>query len=195
MVQLKALFLILLAIALLFSLKISLHASYDTTGAKAAVSALGIRKPILPQVNKPKPKQKQSFKDIYCVAIAALKAFNKIKHGIVVEHIDITCICADDDPYTAVMKFNAVNAAAFSLLIYSESCFKVKNREINIDTDMTVDKSLTELSAQLSLRLGQIVYFIIIFVFETIKLKRRLGNGKQTQRNDAVGHEQRKAAC
>ena len=191
----KALFLILLAIALLFYTKISLHASYDTTGAKAYISVLGITKPLLPQNNKPKPKKKQSFWDIYCTANAALKAFNEVKHGIVIEHIDMTCICADDDPYTAVMKFNAVNAGAFSLLSYLESCFKVKNREINIDTDMTADKSVTALSAQLSLRVGQVVYFIIIFVFETIKLKRRLGNGKQTQRNDAVGNEQREAAC
>ena len=158
----KALFLILLAIALLFYIKISLHASYDTTGAKVYICFLGIKKPLLPQNKKSKPKQKQSFWDIYCTANAALKAFNEVKHGIVIEHIDMTCICADDDPYTAVMKFNAVNAGAFSLLSYLESCFKVKNREINIDTDMTADKSVTELSAQLSLRVGQIVYFIIV---------------------------------
>ena len=93
------------------------------------------------------------------------------------------------------MKFNAVNAGVFSLLSYLESCFKVKNREINIDTDMTADKSVMQLSAQMSLRVGQIVYFVILFVFETIKLKRRLRNGKQTQRNDAVGNEQREATC
>ncbi len=190
----KALFLILLAIALLFYIKISLHASYDSSGAAAFISVLGIRKLIFPQKNKPKPKQKQSFKDIYCTANAAFKAFNKVKHSIVIDHLDISCICADDDPYTAVMKFNAVNAFSFSLLSYLESCFKVKSREINIDTDMTADKSATELSAQLSLRLGQIVYFILIFEFETIKLKRRLYNGKQTKRNDAVGNEQREAA-
>lgn len=190
----KALFLILLAIALLFYIKISLHASYDSSGAKAAVSVLGIRKQIMPQKSKPKPKQKQSFKDIYCTANAALKAFNKIKHSIVIDRMDISCICADEDPYTAVIKFNAVNAFSFSLLSYFESCFKVKSREINIDTDMTADKLTTELSAQLSLRLGQIAYFILIFEFETIKLKRRLYNGKQTQRNDAVGNEQREAA-
>ena len=191
----KALFLILLAIALLFYIKISLHASYDKTGVKADISILGIRKPLLPQNKKSKPKQKQSFWDIYCIANAALKALNEVKRSIVIEHIDMTCICADDDPFTAVMKFNAVNAGAFSLLSYLESCFKVKNREIKIDTDMTADRSVTELSAQLSLRVGQIVYFIITFVFETIKLKRRLYNGKQTQRNDAVGNEQREAAC
>lgn len=191
----KALFLILLAIALLFYLKISLHASYDTSGIKAAVSAFGIKKTLLPQNNKSKPKKKQSFWDIYCTANAALKAFNEVKHSIVIEHIDINCICSDDDPYTAVMKFNAVNAVVFSLLSYLESCFKVKSREINIDTDTTADKSVTELSVQLSLRVGQLVYFIIVFVFETIKLKRRLGNGKQTQRNDAIGNEQREATC
>ena len=191
----KALFLILLAIALLFYIKITLHASYDTTGVKAEISVFGLKKPLLPQKYKPKAKKKQNFWDIYCTANAALMAFNEVKHGIVIEHIDISYICADNDPYTAVMKFNAVNAFAYSLLTYLESCFKVKNREINIDTDMTADKSVTELSAQLSLRVGQIVYFIIIFVFETIKLKRRLGNGKQTQRNDAVGNEQREAAC
>lgn len=191
----KALFLILLAIALLFFIKISLHASYDVTGTRACISALGIRKPLLPQQNKSKPKQKINFCDIYCTANALLKAFNKIKHGIVIEHIGIICICADDDPYTAIMKFNAVNAGVFSLLSYLESCFKVKNREINIDTDMTADKSVMQLSAQMSLRVGQIVYFVILFVFETINLKRRLRNGKQTQRNDAVGNEQRETTC
>ena len=96
--------------------------------------------------------------------------------------------------YTAIIKFNVVNAFSFSLLSYLESCFKIRSREVNIDTDMNVDKPTTELSAQLSLRLGQVVYFILIFSYETIKLKRRLCNGKQTQRNDAVGNEQREAA-
>ena len=168
----KALFLILLAIALLFFIKISLHASYDATGTRVCISTLGIRKPLLPQKNKPKPKQKLNFWDIYCTANALLKAFNKVKHGIVIEHIDIICICADDDPYTAIM---------FSLLSYLENYSEVKNREIHIDTDMTADKSVIQLSAQMSLRVGQIVYFVILFVFETIKLKRRLRNGKQTQ--------------
>ena len=181
MVQLKALFLILLAIALLFFIKISLHASYDATGIRVCISTLGIRKPLLPQKNKPKPKQKLNFWDIYCTANASLKAFNKVKHGIVIEHIDIICICADDDPYTAIMKFNAVNAGVFSLLSYLENYSEVKNRDIHIDTDMTADKSVMQLSAQMSLRVGQIVYFVILFVFETIKLKRRLRNGKQTQ--------------
>ena len=87
----------------------------------------------------------------------------------------------DDDPYTAIMKFNAVNAGVFSLLSYLENYSEVKNREIHIDTDMTADKSVMQLSAQMSLRVGQIVYSVILFVFETIKLKRRLRNGKQTQ--------------
>ena len=177
----KALFLILLAIALLFFIKISLHASYDATGTRVCISTLGIRKPLLPKKNKSKPKQKLNFWDIYCTANASLKAFNKVKHGIVIEHIDIICICADDDPYTAIMKFNAVNAGVFSLLSYLESSSEVKNRDIHIDTDMTADKSVMQLSAQMSLRVGQIVYFVILFVFETIKLKRRLRNGKQTQ--------------
>lgn len=180
----KALFLILLAIALLFLIKISLHASYDATGTRVCISTLGIRKPLLPQKkqkNKSKPKQKLNFWDIYCTANASLKAFNKVKHCIVIEHIDIICICADDDPYTAIMKFNAVNAGVYSLLSYLESCSEVKNREIHIDTDMTADKSVMQLSAQMSLRVGQIVYFVTLFVFETIKLKRRLRNGKQTQ--------------
>ena len=182
----KALFLILLAIALLLFIKISLHASYDATGTRACISTLGIRKPLLPHKNLPhknksKPKKKLNFWDIYCTANASLKAFNKVKHGIVIEHIDIICICADDDPYTAIMKFNAVNAGVFSLLSYLETCSEVKNREIHIDTDMTADKSVMQLSAQMSLRVGQIVYFVILFVFETIKLKRRLRNGKQTQ--------------
>lgn len=194
MVQLKALFLILLAIALLFYIKISLHASYDSSGAAAFISVLGMTKQLLPRKSMSETKQRQSLKDIYCKANAALKAFNKIKHSIVIEHIDISCICADVDPYTAIMKFNVVNAFSFSLLSYLESCFKVRSREVNIDTDMNVDKPTTELSAQLSLRLGQVVYFILIFSYETIKLKRRLCNGKQTQRNDAVGNEQREAA-
>ena len=104
----KALFLILLAIALLFFIKISLHASYDATGTRVCISTLGIRKPLLRKKNKPKPKQKLKFWDIYCTANASLKAFNKVKHGIVIEHIDIICICADDDPYTSIIKFNAV---------------------------------------------------------------------------------------
>ena len=189
----KALFLILLAIALLFYIKISLHASYDSSGAAVFISVLGMTKQLLPRKSMSETKQRQSLKDIYCKANAALKAFNKIKHSIVIEHIDISCICADVDPYTAIMKFNVVNAFSFSLLSYLESCFKVRSREVNIDTE-NVDKPTTELSAQLSLRLGQVVYFILIFSYETIKLKRRLCNGKQTQRNDAVGNEQREAA-
>ena len=84
-----------------------------------------------------------------------------------------------------MVKYNAANVFAVSLMTYLESCFKVKNRKINIDTDLTADKALTEMSAELSLRLGHIVYLVSVFGFELNKRRHR--DGEQTQRNDAVG--------
>lgn len=192
MVQLEALILILLTVALLFYIKISLCASYDSGKVSVAVSVLGIKKTLLPRSEKNKNKRKQSIKERYYYAKAAIKAINKIKRSIVIEKLNVNYISYDDNPYTAVVKYNAANVFAVSLMTYLESCFKVKNRKINIDTDLTADKALTEMSAELSLRLGHIVYLVSVFVFELNKRRHR--DGKQTQRNDAVGNEQRKAA-
>ena len=188
----EALILILLTVALLFYIKISLCASYDSGKVSVAVSVLGIKKTLLPRSEKNKNKRKQSIKERYYYAKAAIKAINKIKRSIVIEKLNVNYISYDDNPYTAVVKYNAANVFAFSLMTYLESCFKVKNRKINIDTDLTADKALTEMSAELSLRLGHIVYLVSVFVFELNKRRHR--DGKQTQRNDAVGNEQRKAA-
>lgn len=192
MVQLEALILILLTVALLFYIKISLCASYDSGKVSVAVSVLGIKKTLLPRSEKNKNKRKQSIKERYYYAKAAIKAINKIKRSIVIEKLNVNYISYDDNPYTAVVKYNAANVFAVSLMTYLESCFKVKNRKINIDTDLTADKALTEMSAELSLRLGHIVYLVSVFGFELNKRRQR--DGKQTQRNDAVGNEQRKAA-
>lgn len=192
MVQLEALILILLTVALLFYIKTNLCASYDSGKASVTVSVLGIKKTLLPRSEKTKNKRKQSVKERYYYAKAAIKAFNKIKRSIIIEKLNVNYISSDDNPYTAVFKYNAANVLAVSSMTYLESCFKVKNRAINIDTDLTADKALTEMSAELSLRLGHIVYFVSVFGFELIKRRHR--DGKQTQRNDAVGNEQRKAA-
>ena len=192
MVQLEALILILLTVALLFYIKISLCASYDSGKVSVAVSVLGIKKTLLPRSEKNKNKRKQSIKERYYYAKAAIKAIDKIKRGIVIEKLNVNYISYDDNPYTAVVKYNAANVFAVSLMTYLESCFKVKNRKINIDTDLTADKALTEMSAELSLRLGHILYLVSVFGFELNKRRHR--DGKQTQRNDAVGNEQRKAA-
>ena len=188
----EALILILLTVALLFYIKISLCASYDSGKLSVAVSVLGIKKTLLPRSEKNKNKRKQSIKERYYYAKAAIKAINKIKRSIVIEKLNVNYISYDDNPYTAVVKYNAANVFAFSLMTYLESCFKVKKRRINIDTDLTADKALTEMSAELSLRLGHIVYLVSVFGFELNKRRHR--DGKQTQRNDAVGNEQRKAA-
>lgn len=158
-----------------------------------AVSLLWITKPLLPIKKKAKNKPKQSLNELYLSLNAAIKAYNKIKKSIVIENINIYFISADDDPYTAVMKYNAANSFAFSLMTYLENCFNVKKHNINIDTDMTGNESITELSAELSLRFGHILYAVSVYMLEMIKFGRRSKNGKQTKRNDAVGDEQRQA--
>lgn len=188
----KALILILLTVALLFYIKISLAASCHAGSLGASVSILGIKKEL--SFKKHKKKQKKSFTERYLSLNAAVKAYNKIKKSIVIEYININFISSGDDPYNAVMQYNAANAFAFSLLTYLESCYKVKNREVNIDTDMTNDKSIVEVSTELSLRLGHILYAVLVYMIEMMKFGRRSKNGKQAKRNDAVGNEQRQAA-
>ena len=190
----KALFLILLAVALLFYTKISLNADYHAGNFSVTVSALWIKKALLPKEKKRKEKPKQSLAQRYLSLNAAIKAYNKIKKSIVIENLRISFISADADPFNAVMKYNAANAFAFSLFTYLESCHKIENREIDIDTDMTAVKSTLDAAARLSLRLGLILYAVSVYMLEMLKFGRRSKNGKQAKRNDAVGNEQRQAA-
>lgn len=190
----KALFLILLAVALLFYIKISLIASYHAGNFSVTVSALWIKKTLLPKEKKRKEKPKQSLAQSYLSLNAAIKAYNKIKKSVVIEKLRMSLISADAEPFNAVMKYNAANAFAFSLFTYLESCHKIKNREIDIDTDMTAVKSTLDAAVRVSLRLGLILYAVSVYMLEMLKFGRRSENGKQAKRNDAVGNEQRQTA-
>ena len=191
-----AVLIIMLALALLFLLKISLHAIYAENGFSLYSEILGIRIKILPSKKKAKDKKKEKKKRLSVnerlqTVKIIIKTLGKVKHIILFEKVRIKYIAASDNPFNTVQKYNAVNAIVASAIPYFEGSFRVGKGDILIDTDMTAEKSVIEFEIKLSIRAGEILYLGIFSGTDVLKLllsrraaergERKACYGEQTQ--------------
>ena len=168
-----AVIIILSALALLLIIKISLCASYGEKGLSVYSEILWIKIKLLPKRKKAEKKKKKSglsSKKRLDIVKVILKTLGKVKHIIVFDKVRIRYIAADEDPFNTVREYNAFNSVIGSAIPYFESFFSVKEKEIDIDTDMCANKSELEFEIKLSIRVFQILYLGLFSGTEVLKL-------------------------
>lgn len=168
-----AVIIILSALALLLFIKVSLCASYGDKGLSIYSEILGIEIRLLPKRKKAEKKKNKSglsLKKRLEITKAILKALGKVKHIIVFDKVRIRYIASNEDPFNTVREYNAINSVIGSAIPYFESFFSVKEKEIDIDTDMCADKSELEFEIKLSIRVFQILYLGLFSGTEVLKL-------------------------
>ena len=216
---------IFLLLALIMLIPLGVCASYDSSGLRLKLRVSAYKKQIFPQESEPEPepepesaedggesaekvKKMPSFgiDEWRTVLNILFKALRRFKKGLSFDKIFMRFIAASPDPYDTVRIFNAVNSLVGAAAPFFESEFKVRQRDIFIDTDMTADKCSYSLELGLSIRVGQLLVIALAAGFAFLKLlakrklkefrERKAHNGKQqTQRNDAVNNEQYQEPC
>ena len=216
---------IFLLLALIMLIPLGVYASYDSSGLRLKLRVSAYKKQIFPLESEPEPepepesaedggesaekvKKMPSFgiDEWRTVLNILFKALRRFKKGLSFDKIFMRFIAASPDPYDTVRIFNAVNSLVGAAAPFFESEFKVRQRDIFIDTDMTADKCSYSLELGLSIRVGQLLVIALAAGFAFLKLlakrklkefrERKAHNGKQqTQRNDAVNNEQYQEPC
>lgn len=141
-----------------------------------------------------------SLSDWLEVLEAVLKAIGRIVSGLKVPIFKLRLTISDPNPYNTVMKYNAAMSAMCSILPYMDKTFKVKDREIALDTDFDAEKTRFSLQLKSFVRLGVLIFAAITALFSILYIiikhrimtakERKAQNGEQTQRTYAVDNEQ-----
>lgn len=223
--HLTVLVIIFLLLALIMLIPLGVYASYDSGGLMLKLRVSAYKKQIFPRENKPEPEpEPESTEDNGKVAEKVkirlpfsidewrsllkivFKALRRFKNSLTFDKIFLRFIAASPDPFDTVRIFNTVNSVVGAAAPFFESEFKVRQRDIFIDTDMTSEKCSYSIELALSVRVGQLLVIALAAGFAFLKLlatrklkqlrERKAHDGKQqTQRNDAVNNEQYQEPC
>lgn len=223
MIHLTVLVIILILIALIMLIPLGVCAVYDSDGLKLKLRVSAYRRLIYPRNIEPTPEAESaedskeaeektklslsfSFEEWQSLLRIVFKALRRFKNRIIFNKIFLRFIAASPDPYETVRIYNAVNSFAGAAAPFFESEFKVRQRNIFIDTDMTDEKCSYSFEIELSIRVGQLLAIALAAGMAFVKLlaarklkelrERKAHNGEQqTQRNDAVNDEQHQEPC
>lgn len=225
--QLTVLAIIFLLLALIMLIPLGVCASYDSGGLTLKVKVSAYKKQIFPRENESEPepepepestedagendvkvKKRLSFSidEWRSLLKIVFKALRRFKNRLTFDKIFLRFIAASPDPFDTVRIFNAVNSIVGAAAPFFESEFKVRQRDIFIDADMSADKCSYSFELALSVRVGQLLVIALAAGFAFLKLlaarklkefrERKAHDGKQqTQRNDAVNNEQYQEPC
>lgn len=223
--HLTVLVIIFLLLALIMLIPLGVYASYDSGGLMLKLRVSAYKKQIFPRENKPEPEpEPESTEDNGKVAEKVkirlpfsidewrsllkivFKALRRFKNSLTFDKIFLRFIAASPDPFDTVRIFNTVNSVVGAAAPFFEGEFKVRQRDIFIDTDMTSEKCSYSIELALSVRVGQLLVIALAAGFAFLKLlatrklkqlrERKAHDGKQqTQRNDAVNNEQYQEPC
>lgn len=225
--HLTVLVIIFLLLALIMLIPLGVCASYDSGGLMLKVRVSAYKKQIFPRESEPEPEPEpdpESAEDAGENAVKVkkrlsfgidewrsllkivFKALRRFKNSLTFDKIFLRFIAASSDPFDTVRIFNAVNSLVGASVPFFESEFKVGQRDIFIDVDMSADKCSYSFELALSVRVGQVLVIALAAGFAFLKLlaarklkefrERKAHNGKQqTQRNDAVNNEQYQEPC
>lgn len=216
---------ILLLLALIMLIPLGVCASYDSGGLMLKVRVSAYKKQIFPRESEPKPEPEtesaedagenaEKVKKRLSLSIdewssllkIVFKTLRRFKNSLTFDKIFLRFIAASSDPFDTVRIFNAVNSVVGAAVPFFESGFKVRQRDIFIDADMSADKCSYSFELALSVRVGQVLVIALAAGFAFLKLlaarklkefrERKAHDGKQqTQRNDAVNNEQYQEPC
>jgi hypothetical protein len=223
--HLTVLVIIFLLLALIMLIPLGVYASYDSGGLMLKLRVSAYKKQIFPRENKPEPEpepestedngkvaEKVKIRlpfsiDEWCSLLKIVfKALRRFKNSLTFDKIFLRFIAASPDPFDTVRIFNTVNSVVGAAAPFFEGEFKVRQRDIFIDTDMTSEKCSYSIELALSVRVGQLLVIALAAGFAFLKLlatrklkqlrERKAHDGKQqTQRNDAVNNEQYQEPC
>ena len=180
---------IFLLLALIMLIPLGVCASYDSGGLMLKVRVSAYKKQIFPRESEPKTEPEtesaedagenaEKVKKRLSLSIdewssllkIVFKALRRFKNSLTFDKIFLRFIAASSDPFDTVRIFNAVNSLVGASVPFFESEFKVGQRDIFIDADMSADKCSYSFELALSVRVGQVLVIALAAGFAFLKL-------------------------
>lgn len=191
---------IVLALLLIGQVRVGARAVYGAAGPEVFLRVGAVYKRIFPLKRDKKQKGKKKRdegeagerKEQKGGGFARFKAFlpiigdtlGRLKSKLSVDLLEIRFTAASGDPATTAMMFGGFYAGLGTVLPALENIFKVKKRDISADADFSAREPTVFARAALSLRIREILYIGIRFVFMALR--------SGTLKHSAPAHEPEK---
>lgn len=182
MTALKIIAAVLLVLGLISQIRVGGVAEYSAEGLLVRLRVWFLRITLYPMEEKPakekKPKQERPPKEKQGGTLQLIRAFiplaaeaaGKLLRKIRIDELVLHLTWASPDPAKTAMGYGAANALMGMLLPPLEYNFKVKEWDIGIALDFQRTEPVLYLRASLSMTVGQLLSFVLIYGVKAGKL-------------------------
>ena len=135
-----------------------------------------------------KPKKKglplgMTKEELFDLVKKILHHFARFPRRFRIERFKLHALVAGSDPYNTAMTYGYLNEALSILLPLARQGFTVKQSDVRTDVDFTTDEFALDFGLGLSIRIGQIVGFVLTVAFVGAKgvIKSKLRQKKEAK--------------
>ena len=135
-----------------------------------------------------KPKKKglplgMTKEELFDLVKAILHHFARFPRRFRIDRFKLHALIAGQDPYNTAMAYGYLNEALSILLPLARQGFTVKKSDVRTDVDFTTDQFALDFGMGLSIRIGQIVGFLlqVVFIGARHVLKSKLRQKKEAK--------------
>lgn len=137
---------------------------------------------------KEKKKQKLTLDDILTLAEIALDTLHAFRIHLTVDRFMLRWTAAANDPYDAVQQYGRINAVLGALTAKAHNALRIRDEEIRVQLDLTLQHPLIESRVILSIQIWEI---LLIGLCAGVKGLRWLRNKKRNERAAAAANAER----
>ena len=121
--------------------------------------------------------------ELFDLVKAILHHFARFPRRFRIDRFKLHALIACWDPYTTAMAYGYLNEALSILLPLARQGFTVKESDVRTDVDFTTDEPSVDFALGLSIRIGQIVGFLLTVAFVGAKhvIKSKLRQKKEAK--------------
>ncbi len=142
-----------------------------------------------PSEGESKPKAKKGLplgmtkEELFDLVKGILHHFVRFPRRFRVDRFKLNVLVAGKDPYDTAMTYGYLNEALSILLPLARQGFRVKSEDVRTEVDFTADALSIDFGLGLSIRIGQIVGFVLTVAFVGAKgvIKSKLRQKKEAK--------------
>ena len=138
------------------------------------------------QTDQPKKKGLplgMTKEELFDLVKAILHHFVRFPRRFRIDRFKLHALIAGNDPYNTAMTYGYLNEALSILLPLARRGFTVKKSDVRTDVDFTTDQTSIDFGLGLSIRIGQIIGFVLTVAFVGAKhvIKSKLRQKKEAK--------------
>lgn len=121
--------------------------------------------------------------ELFDLVKGILHHFVRVPRKFRIDRFKLHVLIAGQDPYNTAMSYGYLNEALSILLPMARHAFRVRSEDVRTDVDFTTDQMSVDIGLGLSIRIGQIVGFVLTVAFVGAKgvIKSKLRQKKEAR--------------